>query len=206
MKAIDIQGKRLRSGLLIALIGLFISGCVEVLPPDLPLYEPPEVSGQGCAITVIRTTYLLEPSLYQYITLDGVNVAALHAGEYTKFSIPEGRHTIGVKWLFGEIRKFGGLVAGLPARAYHRELAMECHGGEHLSYGIKKDGSMDDNKFKIINITEFDKDFRLESKSFVPPGIFLPPPVDENPEVQPGVFMPQRIEPFNPYALPPVSK
>ena len=195
MKAIDIQGKRLRSSLLIALVGLFISGCVELLPPDLQLSKLPEVSGQGCVITVIRRTYFLSPSQYQYITLNGVNVAALNAGEYTKFSIPEGHHKIGVKWLFGEIRKFGGLVAGRPARAYHRELAMECNGGEHLSYGIKKDGSMEDNKFKIINVTDFDKDFRLEGKSFVPPGIFLPPPVDDNPVVQPGVFSPQRFVP-----------
>lgn len=172
MKAIDIGDKRLWNSLLIAFVSFSIFGCIPLPPPDLSLSKMPVVSGQGCVITAIRTRQFNAGTYY--ITFDGLNVAKLNNGEYTRFLISEGRHTIGVTNQFWGVAIIAGVVAGTPASAIHKEVEMECHSGETFSYGLKlKYGwdVSDADRTSFQQLTDSDEDFRVEDKILVPAGI-----------------------------------
>jgi hypothetical protein len=169
MKAIDIGSKLLRNSLLVSFVGFTISGCVVLPPSDLPLSELPVVSEKGCVITVIRARTFGFSGMQQYISFDGVNVARIHGGEYTRFLVPEGRHTIGITWQFWGFAGCGvRTCAGVAPKDFNRQVEMECHAGENFSYGITKDGWMDDNRFKIKQVTDIEDEFRLDGKTLVP--------------------------------------
>lgn len=172
MKAINIGGKRLRNGLLISLVSACISACIPLPPPDLPLSKLPAVSGRGCVITAIRTHWF-DIGTY-YITFDGLYVAQLNNGEYTRFLISEGRHTIGVTWQMWGLAVLAGVYTETRPTSTHRQVEMECHSGEHFAYGMKIKsgwGVSDADRVAVQQLTESDEDFRLEDKTFVPAGI-----------------------------------
>lgn len=164
--------KRLTNFILVALISISISGCVLLPPADLPLSDLPAVIGQGCEITVIRPRIMGMAGLQQYITFDGTNIARLHGGEYTKFLISEGHHTIGVIWQFlGFVGCGNGTCGGVGSREYYQEVEMECHAAGKYFYAIKFESVWSDaNRFTIEQVSEHDSNFQLENKIFVPAG------------------------------------
>ncbi len=173
---IKMPTNSLAIGFLISLI----TACMPVFPPPLPLYEPPTVLGEGCSVTVIRASQWLGAGPTHYISLDGINVAGLEIGDYTRFLIQPGHHTIGLSWRIGGVR-YVGLFYFIPfigetpevrnPPEFSKRIELECQSGENYSLGIEvKAIARDEDRVEFQELTVLRDDSQLEGKSFVAPG------------------------------------
>lgn len=78
-------------GVIISLCAL--AGCSHGLIGTLPQIDDPDNAAE---ITVVRISSLSGKMASFKIWLDGAELIAIRNGEYTKFQIGEGKHTIGV--------------------------------------------------------------------------------------------------------------
>ncbi len=89
---------KLRYFNLLLVLVITLTGC-GVIPRYPPVCKPPSVSDPASAahVTVARERKFCFKCIFQrnmYIELDGLAIAVLENGQYTKFLVSSGRHTI----------------------------------------------------------------------------------------------------------------
>jgi hypothetical protein len=152
-------------------LSLFISGCIPLPPSEKlpPKSELLEVSGKGCVVTIARTSGFAGGVRSIYVTFDSGLVAELTGGEYTRFSVPKGNHSVGIL-----IRDWGFIAFGIytgggeKGRQYGWVRYVECQPGKTFFFGIPYSIF---SGWDLIEVTDSDKDFQLEGKTLVPAGI-----------------------------------
>jgi hypothetical protein len=88
--------------ILIAAMLLLACSHQQNISPDLPL-RPIEThpgintSRSAASITVYREKAFAGSAAYNWLAVDGIDVAVLRTGDFTSFQIAEGKHDIGVR-------------------------------------------------------------------------------------------------------------
>lgn len=75
-------------------LALLLVGCASGPTGKPPVVNANEPFGE---IFVIRENAFIGGGMSVYITVDGVDIFAIRVGQYTKFKLPVGQHSIGVK-------------------------------------------------------------------------------------------------------------
>jgi len=98
--------------LLLFLVLPAINGCgiQHLAQPDIPICAPPEITDQKIAsrIVIARGRGFTGSAYKFYITLDGIEIAALKPLQYTEVLVDAGPHSLGVKTYLPNIFGFGG--------------------------------------------------------------------------------------------------
>jgi len=168
---------RLRNPLLVGSVILLISAClISSAPPGLPVTVPPHTSGESCFVTVVRAAQWTGAAIpFTYVTLDDVNVARLARGDYTKFSVEPGHHTIGVRWRIGAlsiVAPWG--VGNVPTSPeFSKAVEFECRPGEDYFFGnrLKTFAVTDVGRMDFQQLSDLGEDFQLGEKRFIYPGM-----------------------------------
>ena len=70
-----------------------LAGCFGI-----PISEVPPAGQRSAEVFVVREKFFSGSLVSQYLSVDGVTIARLDSGEYTKFSVSEGAHSLQIRW------------------------------------------------------------------------------------------------------------
>ena len=70
-----------------------LAGCSAI-----PISDVPSAGTRSAEIFVVRENVFVGSLNSQYLSIDGVTIARLDAGEYTKFHVAEGTHALQIRW------------------------------------------------------------------------------------------------------------
>jgi hypothetical protein len=160
-----------------------IVGCA----PTISIKEPPIVTGPSATITIVRNmrSSFSGPSTL-YIELDGRTIAGLSAGQYTKFSVPEGNHSIAVTWSTKrecEVCTVLAIPIAIPIllkgvnifgpediQDFKRQLGIRFESSKNYFFTL----STENEGVEFNQVDTLQDDFVLKGKTYVPPGSAQP--------------------------------
>jgi hypothetical protein len=153
-----------------ALRALFAVGasCLLVGCSLVPISDVPPAGAQSAEVFVVREKLFRGGFNSQYLSVDGVTIARLDSGEYTKFRVSEGTHVLQIRWSI--------LLHG----QYVRTARFDAKTGENYLFVTwfqrgtpKAEGGADWDYSETMGIQLWDwAEFarKVEGKTFVAPG------------------------------------
>lgn len=155
-----------------AVILLALAGCA----PTVTIKEPPVVTGPSATVTIVRKSQFIGSGPTHYIELDGITIVGLRVGQYTKFTVPEGYHSLTVTWFVGDklvgVGGFGAGVAWIEASPYEKKTGQNFEASK--SYFFTLSSTLLDvdnnNRTDFMQVDSLQGEFALEGKTLVPPG------------------------------------
>jgi len=165
----QVMARNLRQVTLGFLIFAMLTGCLPIPPRSIPISDAPATSGPSCSFTIVRDRHILLALNTHYISLDGTYIASLDMSEYTTFSVPEGRHLIGVTWRVIDEDSIRYRVMGW--RDLSKSVDVDCEPPMSFLYTTTEGFPWyPDETVVIERVDQFEGEFALETKEFVPPG------------------------------------
>ena len=79
--------------LVAAVAASMLAGCSSMQISDVP-----PAGSRSAEVYVIREKVFVGSLISQFLSIDGVTVARLDSGEYTKFLVSEGAHALRIQW------------------------------------------------------------------------------------------------------------
>jgi len=139
-----------------------LAGCFGIPISDVPLPGP-----RSAEVFVVREKVHVGSLISQFLSVDGVTIARLDNGEFTKFSVSEGAHTLRIQWR-------------VPLHGpYVRTVRFEAQaGGKYLFVASAERaprvlGQREPDYSEGMSILQWDwgdHDRKIEGKTYVPPG------------------------------------
>ncbi|MFC1895499.1 hypothetical protein ACFL0Q_02400 [Thermodesulfobacteriota bacterium] len=142
--------------------------------PDIPIYAAPEITDKNIVsrIVIARGRGITGFAYKFYITLDGVEIAALKPLQYAEVLIDAGPHSLEVKTYLPNIYGFGGYGGAIvwfsPGDWRLVSLKEEFKTGSEYRFLVTYD--IWNSKGKIEKVEYFPKYIRLDQEKKVPTG------------------------------------
>jgi len=145
------------------------TGCVPLPPRGIPISDVPESTGASCTFTMVRDSQLVLTLNNHYISLDGEFIASLGMSEYTRFSVPEGPHVLGVTWRVIDEDSLRYRV--LVWKDLSKTVDVICEPPMAYLFTTTQGFPWYPEEMAILEqVDEFVGGFSLVDKAFVPPG------------------------------------
>jgi hypothetical protein len=136
-----------------------LAGCFGI-----PISEVSPAGERSAEIFVVREKFFSGSLVSQYLSIDGVTIARLDSGEYTKFSVSEGAHSLQIRW---KVWLHGPYVKTAQFEAKNGASYLFVTWGQVVKTKAESDYA-DGMGIVQQDWTVFDR--KIEGKSFVAPG------------------------------------
>lgn len=167
---------------LLLLSVLLASGCVAWVdrppPPKLPVIEAS--AEDSATLTVVRRKQFALSGVIFTVSVDGVAMANLESGQYTRFPVSPEEHTMEVRWDIGGVNILGGGTGGAgfirdSVQTHKKAIAIRCHIESNCFITIEAQAFAGHEEERVIvkQVDRLEGEFSLEEKSFTPSGVFI---------------------------------
>lgn len=165
---------------------VMLSGCLAIplKPPGPQIQNLSPVGEEGAIVIISRKNEFTGGYCTIYIFLDKIPVAQLDNGQFTKFLVSPGPHTLSIQWKIGGVfvvagGPYGG-GAGVIGQAgpFQRKNQEHFKSNKEYLFTIQAASASDliffkideDQRFIFSLVDKFEEPFALEDKEFIPPG------------------------------------
>jgi len=160
-----------------------LAGCIAP-HANVPIKNVPPVTATPATFTIVRRNnplYIVADSFVtHYISLDGVMVATLETGQFTRFPVSEGHHTLATTWHvwddMGGIGGFGAAVLFVSQNAHKKEIEVDCEAQREYFFTISREIPFslkpynEEKRTQFQQVERLEGKFVLEGKNYVPTG------------------------------------
>ena len=167
---------------LLLLCALLATGCVAWVdrpsPPKLPVVAAS--ADDSATLTVVRRKQFALSGVIFTVSIDGVAMANLASGQYTRFAVSPEKHSLEVRWDIGGMNILGGGTGGAafirdPVQTHSKAITVACHTESNCLVAIEAQAFAGNEQERVI-VKQVDRlvgDFSLEEKSFTPSGVVI---------------------------------
>jgi hypothetical protein len=148
------------SMLVAAAVASGLAGCSSI-----PLSDVPPAGARSSEVYVVREKVFARSLISQLLSIDGVTVARLDNGEYTKLLVTEGPHALRIQWSIPFHGSYGS-TARFDAQAGGRYLFVSF--AQSSTFGRGPHDYTED--MSILPWDWGDYDRKIEAKTLVPSG------------------------------------